>query len=127
MKRYTLYIYTFALSAFALSSCSKGLTEGLDDVSVGVTTNENVVYDGMIVKAKKGQPVEFVINGAPDFVTFYSGELGHQYAYHDRTSISAEDVMDAELSFYCYMTGNHFTGDRDNNMLYMYYKSKQAK
>ena len=89
MKRYTLYMYAFALSAFALASCSKELTEGLDDVNIGVVTDENVMYDGMIVTAKKGQPVEFTINGEPDFVTFYSGELGHQYIYKDRTSVSA--------------------------------------
>ena len=39
MKRHTLYIYAFALSAFALASCSKDLTEGLDDVNVGVATD----------------------------------------------------------------------------------------
>ncbi len=124
MRRYTLYIYASALSAFALVSCSKGLTEGLDDVSVGVVTNENVVRDGMVVTAKKGQPIEFTINGEPDFVTFYSGELGHQYIYKDRTSISAEDVMDAELSFYLYRDANADfpSGDaRDNNTLEIFY------
>lgn len=124
MKRYTLYMYAFALSAFALASCSKELTEGLDDVNIGVVTDENVMYDGMIVTAKKGQPVEFTINGEPDFVTFYSGELGHQYIYKDRTSVSAEDVTDAELSFYLYRdTGSDFGkgNARDNNTLDIFY------
>ena len=51
MKRYTLYMYAFALSAFALASCSKELTEGLDDVNIGFVTDDNVLYDGMIVTA----------------------------------------------------------------------------
>lgn len=129
MKKHTLYIYAFAFFAFALASCSKELTEGLDDVNIGVTTNEDVMYDGMIVTAKKGQPVEFVINGEPDFVTFYSGELGHQYAYKDRTSIQAEDVMTSILSFSVYTTTTIYADDntRHNNCMDIFYTMDDAE
>lgn len=117
MKRHTLYIYAFALSAFALASCSKDLTEGLDDVNVGVATDAGMQYGG-VISAKKGQPVEFVISGEPDFVTFFSGETGHQYAYRERTSLNAEDIITSTMSVAVYAS----TAINDNNnCLNMYY------
>lgn len=129
MKRYTLYMYAFVLSAFALASCSKELTEGLDDVNIGVVTDDNVMYDGMIVTAKKGQPVEFTINGEPDFVTFYSGELGHQYIYKDRTSVSADDVVSSVLSFTVYTSTTIYADDnnRRNNCMDIFYTMDDAE
>ena len=117
MKRHTLYIYAFALSAFAFASCSKDLTEGLDDVNVGVATDAGLQYSG-VISAKKGQPVEFVINGAPDFVTFYSGEAGHQYAYRERTSLNADDILSSSMSVSVYAST---TINDNNNCLNMYY------
>ncbi|TZF82592.1 DUF5017 domain-containing protein [Pedobacter sp. BS3] len=35
---------------------------------------------------KAGDTVTFKISGNPDFLTFYSGEPGHQYEYKDRTN-----------------------------------------
>ena len=98
-------------------------------MNIGVVTDDNVMYDGMIVTAKKGQPVEFTINGEPDFVTFYSGELGHQYIYKDRTSVSADDVVSSVLSFTVYTSTTIYADDnnRRNNCMDIFYTMDDAE
>lgn len=100
MKTYKLY--TILLSTLALASCNKEMTKGLEDVDVNVTIGDNVTLDGQIVTVRKGEPVEFTISGAPDFITFYSGELGHQYAYRDRYETDVKDIVSSILSFNIY-------------------------
>ena len=75
----TSKLYIFLLSALAFTACTKDLTEGLDKVDVNVVASENVTMEGGIVTVRKGTPVEFSIAGEPDFITFFSGEIGHQY------------------------------------------------
>lgn len=41
--------------------------------------------------AKVGEPVEFKINNAPNFLSFYAGDFQHQYKFKDRTN--AEGVV----------------------------------
>lgn len=43
------------------------------------------------LSATVGEPVEFMVEKAPDFLMFYSGELGHQYKYRNRTN--AEGIV----------------------------------
>lgn len=120
MKTYRLYT-TLLLSALALASCNKDMTKGLEDVSVSVTPDENVTIQGQVVTVRKGNPVEFNIAGNPDFVTFYSGELGHQYAYSDRYESVASDIISSKLKFNIYQEGTSYTGDRDNNTIDVFY------
>lgn len=104
MKTYK--IYTILLSALALTSCNKEMTKGLEDVDVNVTLGDNVTMEGQIVTVKKGEPVQFNISGAPDFVTFYSGELGHQYIYRDRFETDVKDIVSSKFKFNIYSDPN---------------------
>lgn len=45
-----------------------------------------------------GEPVKFNINGLVDNLLFYSGEIGSQYMFKDRYSVSVEDVESATLN-----------------------------
>lgn len=105
----TSKLYIFLLSALAFTSCSKELTEGLDEVNVSVVTSENVIANGSIITVKKGTPVEFAIAGEPDFVTFFSGELGHQYIYRQRVETEVEDIVSSKLKFNIYQEGTSYS------------------
>lgn len=122
MKTYKLY--TILLSALALSSCNKEMTKGLEDVSVKVTLGENVTLDGQVVTVRKGQPVEFNFTGEPDFITFYSGELGHQYNYRNRVETDINDIVSSKLKFNIYKDGTFYSGDRYNNVIDIFYTYK---
>ncbi|MFR4236049.1 MAG: DUF5017 domain-containing protein [Alistipes onderdonkii] len=50
------------------------LREVLEDVSFGVTPDSGNVYEA-------GKEVYFNFSGNPDYITFYSGEVGHKYEY----------------------------------------------
>ena len=114
MKTYKIYIMMFSVVAF--SSCNKEMTKGLEDVEVSVAPGENVAVDGMVVTVNRGEPVKFDISGEPDFVTFYSGEQGHQYAFRDRYETELDDVISSTLKFNVYV-GSATT----NNTLDVYY------
>lgn len=121
MKTYKLY--TILLSTFVMLSCNKEMTKGLEDVDVNVTLGDNVTMDGQIVTVKKGEPVQFNIAGAPDFITFYSGELGHQYIYRDRFETDIKDIVSSKLMFNIYKDpgSSSFDGDRYNNTIDVFY------
>ena len=97
MKTYKFLILTLGTLLFA--SCEKELDRDLTDVSVTVATNENVRYEGNILTVKKGTPVEFLFHGDPDYISFFSGEIGHQYIYRDRKEISVEDIVSCDFKF----------------------------
>jgi hypothetical protein len=40
-----------------------------------------------------GDTAKFYFTGEPDFISFYSGEPGHRYAYRDRISAAGKPVM----------------------------------
>lgn len=120
MKAYK--VYTILLSALALTSCNKEMTKGLEDVNVTVIPDENVTIQGQVVTVRKGNPVEFNIAGNPDFVTFYSGELGHQYAYRDRYESVVTDVVSSKLKFNIYQEGtSYYNNGRYNNTIDIFY------
>lgn len=104
----TSKLYIFLLSALTFTACTKELTEGLDKVDVNVVASEDVATEGGIVTVKKGTPVEFSIEGEPDFVTFYSGELGHQYIYRQRVDNEASDIVSSKLKFNIYQEGTSY-------------------
>lgn len=49
----TSKLYIILLSALAFASCSKEMTEGLDEVNVSVVTSEDVTANGSIITVKK--------------------------------------------------------------------------
>lgn len=60
MKTYKL-IGTCIASLF-FAACNDGLDEEVG-LNIKVTTNENVSFDGQIITAKKGSPIEFTLSG----------------------------------------------------------------
>lgn len=97
MKTYKLLL--LGLGALWFTSCEKELDRDLTDVSVSVATNENVRYEGNILTVKRGTPIEFLLHGDPDYVSFFSGEIGHQYIYRDRKEINVDDIESCILKF----------------------------
>ena len=71
MKTYKLI--AICVASLFFGACSDGLDEAVG-LHVKVATNENVSFDGQIITAKKGTPIEFILSGDPDFLTFFSGE-----------------------------------------------------
>ena len=78
-----IYILVATTALFVLSSCNKRLK--VDSVSLGVTT-ASTSYNA-------GDSVNFMFNGQPDMITFYSGEPGHNYLYRDRTAAAGKVQM----------------------------------
>lgn len=118
----TSKLYIILLSALAFASCSKEMTEGLDEVNVSVVTSENVTANGSIITVKKGTPVEFSIAGEPDYVTFFSGEIGHQYIYRQRVETLVSDIVSSKLKFNMYKEGSYYiTEAKYNNTMNVYY------
>lgn len=97
MKLYKLF--ALSMVTFALASCDKSLEQGLEGANVSVEVNDNVVSDGQIITVSKGTPIKFNINGDPDYVTFFSGESGHKYAYRQRTLIDMDQIESSEMTF----------------------------
>ena len=116
MKRY-IYLL-LPLLAFAFVSCEDELKEQAA-LRVSVTTNENVQQSGDKIIVKKGSPLNFVLNGDPDFITFFSGEAGHQYIYRDRDQVALEDIVSSKLTFSVwYQYGNAATAA---NLMKLYF------
>lgn len=95
----TFKILTLSFLAFCTMSCQQTLFEDISKAGVNVVESENVRYDGNIITVKKGETVNFNLKGSPDFITFYSGELGHQYVYRKRINGNTEDIKSARLKF----------------------------
>ncbi len=97
MKLYKLL--AFASLSFVVAACDKELDRSLDDAGVSVVVNEETVSDGQVIHVKKGTPLQFRIDGVPDYVIFYSGEEGHRYLYRNRTELDMERIESSVLNF----------------------------
>lgn len=95
----TFKILTLSFLALSALSCQQTLFEDVSKADVHVVESENVRYDGNIITVKKGETVNFNLTGSPDFITFYSGELGHQYIYRKRLDGNIDDIKSATLNF----------------------------
>ena len=113
MKIYKLLASAFLIVGFA--SCQQTLFEDLEGASVNVVADDNGSYDGKVITVKKNCPVTFGLEGEPDVITFFSGELGHQYAYRNRTEIPLEDIVSAELKFKIWAQYGIFRTDPENS------------
>jgi hypothetical protein len=87
MNRKYKYII-FSASVLLMSACSKEipLTPGLDQFNV----------TAIATTIKIGDTAKFTINGNPDMISFYSGDLYNDYSFKDGRDIS---LGKAELSF----------------------------
>lgn len=53
----------------------------------------NYAVTQITTTAKAGEPVEFAVENAPNFLMFYSGEFQHQFKYKDRTNAEGTVTM----------------------------------
>lgn len=88
MKRY-IYISTLFAAALTigLSSCEEKI---LREVDTRVALNPDNTY-------LAGDEVLFDFKGVPDYIFFYSGEVGSEYRYRYRTTIEREDLETCKL------------------------------
>ena len=98
MKAIYKIAMTIVFSGLCLVACDKELKEDTH-MDISVETNDHVSFDGKTVTVKKGSPVTFSFNGDPDFISFFSGEIGNEYKYRNRTEMQIEDVTKCEIDF----------------------------
>ena len=92
------YMITFGIASLALTACENELVKDAE-LNIGVETSDAVSFDGQqTITVKKGTPVNFLIDGDPDFLTFYSGEIGAEYRNRERTTVAMEDIESSELT-----------------------------
>lgn len=82
------YLYT-ALLLFAIVFQSCEDTEEVQKPSFDIAFN---------MKAKVGEPVEFSVKNAPQFLGFFSGEFGKEYKNKDRTKADGKFTVSFETS-----------------------------
>ena len=90
------------------------------DLGVNVATEEGVSFDGQTITVKAGTPVNFKLSGEADFLTFFSGEAGHEYRYKDRITVDESEIESSQLQFHLFpqygcgratvYVSNEFTG-----------------
>lgn len=96
--RNNIFSLLAAFTLLAFASCSDELDK---KVSMHVTaTAENAEMDGNTLVVAKGQMVTFNISGNPDFITFFSGEKGREYAKRNLTETPIEEIGESNLQFY---------------------------
>lgn len=93
MKIVYNYIAIFSL-LLTLFACSNPLKE---KVSFDVRVDERHLVDGDIT-IKAGMPLVFYFDGDPNFITYYSGEPGAEYAKRDQIESSKDDIT-SQLTF----------------------------
>lgn len=81
MKNIKILISNIFLLAFIFYGCENPET----------VKEPNFEVTPVSLSATVGEPVEFMVKNAPDFLMFYSGELGHQYKFRERTK--AEGIV----------------------------------
>jgi hypothetical protein len=96
MKLYRLLL--IALMGVAATACENELKEDVQ-FAVTPTTSSDVTFDGSTITVKKGTAITFNLDGDPDCITFFSGEIGHKYEYKDRTAVDAKDVVSSTMTF----------------------------
>lgn len=65
-------------------------TEITSPVEFDVALDESNVYE-------VGEPINFKFTGNAENITFFSGEIGHQFCFRDRTSVPVEQIDSAKL------------------------------
>ena len=95
MKNFKYTILSLVI-VLLYSSCSNSLDESIKlDINV---VSEGLMRDGDIFEVKKSEPVKFEFTGNPDFIVFYSGEVGAEYDKRFETELSVDEI-DSELTF----------------------------
>lgn len=83
-----LFCLSLAAAGLLSVACEEDILRDVDETYV--TLSETNTY-------RVGDEVRFRLHGNPDYVYFYSGEVGSQYEYRDRTTIAMEDLETCKL------------------------------
>lgn len=118
MKTYKLL--TFAASVLLVSSCTE-LSSPLEDVNITARADEDVAVENNVVTVQRNTPVRFDIVGEPDNITFYSGEIDHNYDYRNRTLIDPSQIKSSVMSF---SIQHQYSEERAHQGLYNIYMSE---
>ncbi len=94
-----IHALLIVLAASLLAGCEKDLEK---QVSLEVApVSKGAFMDGNTLVVQKGFPVLFHLQGDADYVTFWSGETGHEYAKKEMTELpdgSISSVLSCVLS-----------------------------
>lgn len=82
-------IYTWACAALITLGACNELEPEIPNFSVEASQMEVVA----------GEPVTFFFEGNPNFITFFSGEEGHQYVNRNRETLDASEIDSSYISF----------------------------
>lgn len=85
MKKTILYLLPLAATILLPTGCRESF-EQVDPVRFDVSVASETF--------KVGEPVRFRFEGNPDFISFYSGERGNDYAFRDR-----DRIVETEMTF----------------------------
>lgn len=88
MKNIRLYFGIFAL--IMLWGCSNQLKESVE-LNVTASTEAGTIK-GNAITVKVDEPITFSFTGSPDFITFYSGEAGSEYAKRNLLESPADEI-----------------------------------
>lgn len=92
MKRNIFYSIVAIAVLFVYSSCNEQTVE-MPNFSVGLDEKQIVQRLGDTLVCKKTEALKFVIKGNPDMLVFYSGQMGSEFKYRNRTEIDGEPSM----------------------------------
>lgn len=96
--RNNIFSLLAAFTILAFASCNDELEK---KVSMDVMASaENAEMDGNTLVVQKGRMVTFNISGNPDFITFFSGENGHEYEKRNLTETPIEEIGESRLEFH---------------------------
>lgn len=84
MKRIQYYIVTLCMGIFLLSGCSR---DSVDDVEFDVRVKND------LNSIRVGEPVTFLFDGNAEYISFFSGENGNNYAHITRDSVGVADLQ----------------------------------
>lgn len=96
MKIYKLIL--IGIVGLLSGACDDKLTDEVQ-LDITVASSENVKMEGNVITVKKGEPINFLLSGKADFISFFSGEKGAKYINRERTSYRIEDIKSTILSF----------------------------
>ena len=88
MKKIKYFLIPFLLLVFIIQSC-----DNLEEVE-----EPNFSFTPVSTTVKAGEPVEFTISNAPNFLSFFSGEFGSEYKNRDRTKAEGKFTLSFETS-----------------------------
>ena len=86
--RKNIYISALAFLALSLASCQQQ--------NISLPVDFDVMLDGDNVY-RPGEIVRFRFSGDADYITFFSGEVGHEFDKRERTSVPIDEIKNLSL------------------------------